>query len=397
MKLIPINKQRTTNSIFNYLAFLNHQIEGRKQYIKQFTPNYTILNEPPVKYTQEQLFQKGILAPARLNGKTSLIIFSARLQYGEGLINNFSGYDSVWVYYGNPDNASSWKVGDPEFYEIPDEAVPEEVEVDTYLVGLSLETKTIGDVMLDYLLFSADSDIPANTSLNLNNKTLTSSELFLIKTYPKTTNLYFNTGVYDSTKVIDGQMQKLPPSYYIISKFSNEIGKKTTPLLSDSEYKNRTNYLFARTARGGSYYSWTFGYNPEADQQEGVCSFIEQATDLMGLRYLLDGDFRQKRFYSTVYSTWEKGLTHKGFQSFFINANDEMIFQIRTKGGSIWTGANMLNHEFSLVSETLSEIFIVDDYRKKETRSFKETAIPVYDISITGGENIQCDLTLSLW
>jgi hypothetical protein len=106
MKLFPINQKYTANSTLNYLSFLNHQIEGRKNYIRQFNPTYSILNEIPVRYTQEQLFQRGILAPARLNGEPAIIIFAAKLQYGEGIINNFAGYSSVWVYYGNPDNAS---------------------------------------------------------------------------------------------------------------------------------------------------------------------------------------------------------------------------------------------------------------------------------------------------
>jgi hypothetical protein len=37
----------------------------------------------------------------------ALLIFPSNLKYNEGLINNFSGYDSVWVYYGNPDNTES--------------------------------------------------------------------------------------------------------------------------------------------------------------------------------------------------------------------------------------------------------------------------------------------------
>jgi hypothetical protein len=51
-------------------------------------------------------------------------------------------------------------------------------------------------------------------------------------------------------------MQKLPASYYIISRLSNEEGKQgTTPVLSNEIYKDRKNYLFARTARGGGYYT----------------------------------------------------------------------------------------------------------------------------------------------
>lgn len=387
MKLFPINQKYTANSTLNYLSFLNHQIEGRKNYIRQFNPTYSILNEIPVRYTQEQLFQRGILAPARLNGEPAIIIFAAKLQYGEGIINNFAGYSSVWVYYGNPDNASGWKTGSPEFYDIPDEAVPDEVETDTVLADFYLDT---------YLVLSSEST--PNASIFLNSKPITSAELFLNTAYPKTTNIYFNNGVYDDTKVVDGQMQKLPSSYYIISRLSNEEGKQgTTPVLSNEIYKDRKNYLFARTARGGGYYTWLFGYNPENKQQEGVCSFIEQATDLVGLKYLLDADFRQKRFYSSIYTKWEKGLTYKGFQSFFVNADDSLIFQIKTKSGSLWAGTNTLNHEFAKQFDDRVETLFLDDKKGSSTRSFKETAIPLYEVWADGASLLSFDISIYLW
>ena len=68
-----------------------------------------MLNEVPTYYTHEELVQKGIIAPGvfrKPDGTSSrcLILFASKLKNREGLINNFGGYEAVWVCYGDPDN-----------------------------------------------------------------------------------------------------------------------------------------------------------------------------------------------------------------------------------------------------------------------------------------------------
>jgi hypothetical protein len=109
MKLFPISNSYT-QSTKNLIKNTNNNINSFKHYLDNFSPNYKILNDSPCFMTTNELIAGGYISPAFVGDKNSpmcLIIFASRLQYNEGLLQNFYTYDSVYVYMGKPSDLDS--------------------------------------------------------------------------------------------------------------------------------------------------------------------------------------------------------------------------------------------------------------------------------------------------
>ena len=400
MKLFPLNRS-FTNSISDYLGYLDQKISALNAYVYQFNPNWRVLNEVPTYYTHEELVQKGIIAPGvfrKPDGTSSrcLILFASKLKNREGLINNFGGYEAVWVCYGDPDNLKDiWGYTSRGYYTIPVEALPEERDSEKWESDLYL---SVGSS--NFLAFSMNSMTP-DVWLSLSTKSQTntdinSNQLYLYSNYPRQISIVFSDGVADPSLTPNGKLQELPPSYYIFSIFSDEAGpEEGKSLLNKAEYQDRRYYLFVRTSRGGGYYTWTFGYNPDTKTQEGILNFQSQATDIVGLKYLLDSDFRQKRFYYE-HTAWPQA-NEKRFQAFYVDASYQTIFQIKTLAGGVWSGNNLLNHEFVAEMGSDIESVFTTDTKKQSVKSFNKTSIPTYEVDFENGENIKLPVKIHIW
>lgn len=378
MRIFPIHSSFIHSQI-DYWNFLNESTDGLKKYINHFKPRWKILNEPPAIYSHEELVNKGIIKPMRIlkkintiEGKEeriyeqSLLIFPTRLKYNEGLINNFRQYSSVYIYNGDPKNTDLWGA------EIPKEALPDGDAINTFQKAqLLIEPPENGDLVLSSIKTITPQKISfkkdENTALNTDN-------LFLVVSYPSPTTYQISSQA-ELNIAPDGKLQKLPPSHYVFSSFKSEG--------EDIDLKDKNNYRLIRTARGGSYYTWSYGWNGEGN--DIVTQYTENATDILGFKYLLDCNFQQKRFFLSDEIT---NTQEKGYISFKVGGDGDINFTIKSCNGSGWGGSDLINHEFFIeidnVSETIdnvSETIIMDEKREKSLVQMNSTGVPKYTVT----------------
>ena len=268
MRIFPINSH-FSNSEINYWDFLNEEVNSLKHYVENFKPRQKVLNEKPSLYSHEELINKNIIQPKLISNKNALVIFSGELKYNQGLINNFSAYDFVYIYAGN------------------------------YSENISASS-----------------------------------------------------------------LKEIPSSYYIFSKSQ----------LQDEGEK----YQLIRTARGGSYYQWT--YNRNEGSHSIVAQYTDSATDVLGANYILDYDFKQKRFY--LYDE-VSGAQQIAYKSFEFNANNTLQLNIKATNGMGWGGNNLINHDFVTeysLSNKIFETTIMDETRRKGVSVVQSIGIPTYTI-----------------
>ena len=363
MKIFPIHSSYIYSQV-DYWKFLRESIEGLTHHIQQFKPKWIVLNEPPVHLSHEELIDKKIIKPMRILKaideeknyiyEKALLIFPSNLKYNEGLINNFSGYDSVWVYYGNPDNTESWGV------DIPSVALPDTDYIDEYKKA-SLFIQKYGSTKKTLLT-------PFNTfesPLSFSDLTKNVNNLFLFTAYPSKTVIQLSAES-EFQQAPDGKIQRLYPSYYIFSALEGR--------LYSSDLSKKSNYRFIRTAGSGGYYTWNSVGNT------AVAKFNERATDSVGLQYLIDTDFRQKRFYLVGNSILN--VKSVSYISYNIDEYGSAVFTIKSVSGGGWGGTNLLNHEFFTKRENITETMFIDHKRivkspSKNNSEFNVT-IPEY-------------------
>lgn len=365
MRIFPIHSSYIYSQT-DYWRFLKESIEGLTGHIQQFKPKWTVLNEPPVLLSHEELISKKIIKPMRIlksvdeneNGiyEKALLIFPANLKYNEGLINNFSGYDSVWVYYGNPDNTDSWGI------DIPPAALPDTAYINEYKKA-SLFIQKYNSTKRTLLTPFATFESP----LSFSNQEKDVNNLFLFTATPSTTVIQLSAES-EFKQAPDGKIQRLHPSYYIFSALDASM------LLSDLSKKS--NYRFVRTAGSGGYYTWNSVGNT------AVAKFNERATDSVGLKYLIDTDFRQKRFY--IIGNSILNVKSVSYVSYTLDEYDSAVFTIKSVSGGGWGGTNLLNHEFFTKRENITETMFIDHKRviksPNTTNQESNTTIPEYGV-----------------
>lgn len=382
MKIFPANSKYILSS-YDYWGFLNTSVLGLTNYIKQFKPGWVVLNDSTPTYSHEELIKQNIIKPMRIlkridkddNGndlhiyEKALIVFPSNLKYNQGLINNFKGYDSVWIYYGDPQNTLPWG------YEIPKEALPEEGAINIVKKArLLLQNK---NTLPQIVLTALDGDITQG-KLTFDPTTWTTDNLYLLYVTPTTGTIQLSTG-YEIQKAPDGKLQKFYPSYYIFSS----INKEGTDVFN---LRNKDNYRLVRNASGGGYYTWTF------IGAQALVEFQNNATDVLGLKYLLDIDYRQKRFYLSNPNITETQSI--AYQSYTV-IDGTPIFTIKAVGGGGWGGSNRLNHDFyneyksNLEGSIYGETIFIDEYRQISTESTKnnDVAIPQYGVYFANNLN----------
>lgn len=378
MRIFPIHSSFIYSQI-DYWNFLNESTDGLKKYINHFKPRWKILNEPPAIYSHEELINKGIIKPMRIlkkintitneqGNKTeeriyeqSLLIFPTRLKYNEGLINNFGQhYSSVYIYNGDPKNTDLWGV------EIPREALPDEDAINIFTKAqLLIEPPRNGEVVLSSISVITPPKISFKKDGNI---TLNTDNLFLVVSYPSP-ETYQISSQAELNIAPDGKLQKLLPSYYVFSSFKSEG--------EDIDLKDKNNYRLVRTARGGGYYTWSYGWNGEGN--DIITQYTENATDILGFKYVLDCNFQQKRFFLS--DTEITKTQEKGYISFKVGANGDINFTIKSRNGSGWGGSDLINHEFFIETENASETIIMDEKREKSRVQIDSTGVPKYTVT----------------
>lgn len=397
MKFFPIN-HRYNNSKLNYWSYLDSKVDGLIRYVDTFNANWKVLNEAPCIYTMEELVSLGYVKPAIIekgeSTSRSLIVVTSTLQYGEGLINNFSGYDSVWLYYGNPADLNAWYSTSKGCYVIPQSAIPNTNQTST--------SQVVELYLSDYLAFSDKNTTNIELSFDGTSK-IQSTQLMLTTTLPLRETFAFSSSTPETS---NGTLHELPSSYYIFSVFSDEVGlslnsSNNLSLLDKTEYKEKKNFLLARTSRGGGYYTWTYGWNPgkgsEGGYNEASLVFQAQASDITGLKYLLDADFRQKRYFISN-NTWEAKVNEKIYLSFAYDSSSDIIPQIKTTTGSFWSGNHLVSHEFYSMDVTETgktvETFFMNESRTVGVRSINKTSTPSYTIKMENQLGFSTDVEI---
>lgn len=384
MKLFPISNsyaQSTKNLIKN----TNNNINSFKHYLDNFSPNYKILNDNPCFMTTNELIAGGYISPAFVGDKNSpmcLIIFASRLQYNEGLLQNFYTYNSVYVYMGKPSDLDSWK-DSSGVYIIPRNMVSGEEQL-AYSGDLMIQKD---EEEPEYIYSLTEQNVG---SLSYKQGTTVEKilydELKLESYYP--VNVIF---AFSSEEVVTAQSQlkELEFSNYFISKMRTEGSHNP----NHKDWTKFSNYQLIRLAQGGGYYSWSIAGSQNG--MEATLTFHERATDSMGIKYLLSSNLYQKRFFFQY--SWVPSDS-KSFFSFRDKENDKLEFLIKTYQGSPWLGTELLQHEFILESaENTVEQMFLDDKKELTLTKTNKRATPTCDIIVEGGSKMKLEPTLCLW
>lgn len=408
MRLLPTTSNRP-NASLTHLDFLNQQCDALMQFKYQFHPGFKIFNESPVYYTYEELLDKGVLMLAKLPNNNeeladALIVVAPKLGYGEGVINSFH-YNNVYIYYGDAKNLSK-----PPYaivnniVQIPTTALPGQSS--TFTKGKLYIQK---EGQLSKLILSYDTrDEPQGDlffTYNNDKNTITNDSIVLRTYHPNRETVGFEDIVQKDAPE-DGTLHELEASSYIISRYVNEKGlsynennpnQKTHHDIDQA--RDAGNYIIARLARGGGYYQFAYTAFEKEGGGSGIgaqFNYIPEATDSMGLNYVIDGDPRQKRFISTSsYSLFAPKVKSATALAFITSESNESIFQITTPHKGVWSGNNLINHEFYIRSETSCESFIVDDLRTKGVTNIDKTATPSYQVDFNN--NYELTPLFILW
>ena len=387
MKLFPISNQYA-KSTQNLIDNKNCEINAFKHYIDDFSPNYKILNETPCFMTTEELISGGYIAPAFVGDKNSplcLIIFASRLQYNEGLLQNFYAYESAYVYMGKPEDLSNWK-DSTGVYIIPRNMVSGEEQL-SYSGDLMIQT---GEADPQYIFSLSDGDVGTLSYRQEGNfEEISYDELKLESYYPVNVIFSFSS---EAVVAAQSQIKELEFSNYFISKMRTEGSHNP----DHKDWTKFSNYQLIRLAQGGGYYSWFVAGSQHG--MEATLTYNPKATDSMGIKYLLSGNLYQKRFYFQY--IWAPS-DFKNFPSFREKDNGSLEFLIKTLQGSPWLGSELLNHEFILPSvdnnnNYMEQIFL-DDTRETTLQKTNKRATPTYNITVQEGIKIKLKPTFSLW
>lgn len=381
MKIFPITSNRP-NAAKKHFDFFNQQCNSLMQFKHQFQPGFKILNESPVIYTYEELVNKGVLKKAKLPHSSSkvdsLIVVASKLSYGEGVINTFP-YTHVYVFFGEPESLS----------QPPYSIVDDVVQIPASVLPGEEAAFTKSQLYLNNQLIFTDSD-NAEGTLQLyrdSNNQVLNKENLLLKKYSPNYKIYGFVDKISEEAPSDSVLEELESSAYIISAYLNEKGYS---LNNENQLENldldtildKRNYLIARLARGGGYY--VFSYTTFEEENELVLganfTYQPEATDVMGLKYVIDGDPRQKRFLAPVYYDLFIPKVSSATAISFIDSDQEIISQIKTSNGGVWGGNNLLNHEFYLSTNNKVESFIADDVRNKKTAKLNKISTPAYQV-----------------
>ena len=384
MRIFPLIS-KNINAQQSHFRFLNQQCNALIQYQDQFNPEYKILNDQYIYYTYEELVEKKIIKPVKQNDHSAIVVLVENLKYGEGLINNFTT-NYVYVYFGNP---SDWDDRD----EIPESWLPDEA-TDLIFADLYMrEPEGKDNCIFQYWAMANDAPLSlfedSNTEILEFQKTCS-----LESTYPKLTIISFNNPKDDTAtfNVVETQqapkLYLLPSSYYIVSQYNLETPvDKNENEEAITNHSNKKDYLITRLARGGGYYTFFYFWDDEEQQTYAKATYVPEATDELGLTYLIDADPRQKRFIAVGAYDQYNGVKSASYPSFILDENNEIVIQITTPANGLWTGNNLINHEFLLSQvtndKTHYETLFLDDTRERTSVNLHSTAAPAYKVEIS--------------
>lgn len=380
MRIFPITSNRI-NATKTHLDFLNQQCNALLQFKNQFCPGFKILNETPIYYTYEELIEKGILKLAKLPVENELltdaiIVVASKLKYGEGIINTLP-YSNVYIFYETEDrlNAAPYSIID-DVVQIPQEALSEEHE--EYKLGsLYINSPTTQYVLLSH---NETENATAKLSRGGSGEWLNDESLVLRKFKPNRETVRFSDS---SSQYANISLYEFGASSYIVSRYANENNEEN---ITNEEV--RRSFLIARLARGGGYYKFAYTSlldpNTGKDELGANFEYTPEATDTMGLSYIIDGDPRQKRFIAPkVYGLFSPNTSSAKVLSFILSEDNESIFEITTSHKGVWSGNNLLNHEFYLDNNEGRESFIVDDIRTRGVSNINKVATPSYQVDFS--------------
>lgn len=381
MRIFPIASNRA-NAAKTHFQFLNQQCNALMQFKHQFHPGFKIFNDSPLYYTYEELFDRGVLKLAKLPNTEgslpdALIVVTPKLEYGEGVINNFP-YLNVYVFYGDEENLS----------KPPYSIVNGVVQIPANALFNRDDKKTKADLYIQpenttpQLILTHDEKEKNGTlwiTHNQNTYEIKEQNLLIKKFLPNRATIHF-TDIHTDAELADGTLQELEPSAYIVSVYSNEKGWDNKTSLDIEEARKKSNFLVARFARGGGYYQ--FLYTTVDGSIGALLQYIPEATDSMGLEYVIDGDPRQKRFIATSsYDLFLGGISSAETLSFVVDDSNKTLPQITTIHGGLWSGNNLINHDFYFNNGGSRESFIVDDCREKGVTKLKKVSTPSYMVN----------------
>jgi hypothetical protein len=156
---------------------------------------------------------------------------------------------------------------------------------------------------------------------------LSSKDLRLQYAYPnssKTISYSFYTA-----KDNIGIFQEMPFSYYLISKIKLEASSGLQyhdNYLFNEAIKSAQNYLFVRLSQGGGYYTYSLSSGG------AYFEYQPQATDTLGLTYLLDFSLQQRRYCTTTDIDTHLSLRKSFDYLAYKTTNDNYVPQILSNG-----------------------------------------------------------------
>lgn len=349
-----------------YIAELNNNVESLVQYIELTNPNYVILNknlgsltEGKPFYTDEQLFNAGVIQLAINNGEAIILLRPNKLRLHRGIVQKYGA------------NARAILLTDDELIEylVPyrnlNDNEKELIKSLAEKFGININDENSSTINVFYY-----SDLATVFFMDSNNNQNALDTLVLE-----------NVSTLETAKLTlvdengDEVVSRINPMYYIPQ--GRVIFSHIQPILPEAEdsdiYKDFNNYSIYPTTSPGNFYIPDLIPDTTTGFWEWKLSEQKILDDLVVLFNMFTPNLR---FFSKntmyIYSGYEKIkpseiATENKFLSFIINSDNEIEPLMSSLKGTLWTGADvnrLITHYVNIPSESESfteEEVILDD------------------------------------
>ena len=395
-------------SWYPYLQRLDQELASIQSFIDWQSPNYHILNYTTNTegsfYTTEELFDKHILVKACIYDAaqdlpteptaTSLLVLPSHLSYHQGILNNFTGYHSIWLVFMA--YADLIKIDGitllNDILMIPDFLVPT-----SSFLGSGMSTQITRIVPSD---FANDTDIQEDPNNEFGVSGLDYKTWRFVSPAEESEQILTNTLIYNQYRLISYEdtmslleksvFQPFEEAHFIISqaKAENNLDNSQAPSRLDP-----ANYLYCRLAGSSPYYK-LFVNN---------FTYTERAAAKYGNNNILIWTSQPIRI----------ALTTPWFRDILTNSVSWMAYELPYRGilmnqfGTPWLGDTNISHHISLETSinthVISEEIFTEHFDQIESFSFEKNKIPYYTININEGstlKNIETEnasMMVSIW
>lgn len=410
--LTSVNKGPLYYKWYQYIRKLDSELQSLADYINWMNPNYNILNYTPgtnsTFYSQEELVQRGIIRKVYFYDSTisttelqslvasdtlvenALIVFPPRLQYHEGMINNFKPYSrgiflsffaeiEFQSFLANDTSDDSWK--DPStIWILPDVLLINGLETgitrwvladeeDEDVIEDSIDNNLIGDSGVNsalWRLVSSDSDGSSNPVLTPIAQLDAHSLIFN----------NFRIISYEETQKFGADAKLIPfkEAFFVISlaRMEDNLDNELAPVKTDPK-----NYLYCRMAGGSPYYTLNasdFVFEPRGSVHYGSSQILVLTSQPVRIAF---------------HTQWISSYAN-GYISYFRNP---WRAQLTNSAGVPWVGFNTPSHHLAVIhtdssANISSEELITEHFGEVSTTNIDKTKIPVYTININEGLTI---------